>query len=98
MSELSTKVRHALRAVGDLEIVRLDNPEFEVDTSVGVMRVAPRNGAIMCRFMEPQRARRKVLCNVFTGKWNHFQMPHEPLTEFIAGFEQSLECLKGGAA
>lgn len=41
MKSLATKVRMALRSIGVTEIIRLDHPEYEVETEVGMLRVAP---------------------------------------------------------
>jgi len=68
----------------------LDHPEYEVETEVGMLRVAPGNGKITCQFSEPDVARQKVLCNPHTGKWNHFQLQNESSEEFVGEFKKAL--------
>lgn len=91
-------VRNALRSLGAIEFVSLETTTYEVETSVGILRVVPHNGVIRCRFSDPVSARKKVLCKRISGRWDHYRLPNETMKEFVADFERSLMYLKGASA
>lgn len=98
MKGFQKAVRNALRSLGAIEYVSLETTTYEVETSVGILRVVPHNGVIRCRFSDPVSARKKVLCKRRTGRWDHYKHPNETTQEFVADFERSLMYLKGDAA
>lgn len=88
-------VRTALRGLGAIEI---KPAQFTVETSVGDLLVAPCNGWVRCQFVEPTRARTKVLCNPHSGRWHLLRQSNETYQEFVADIERSLRNLMVGIA
>lgn len=90
-------IRAALRTVGAIEVVSIKTLSYEIETSVGTLRIVPGNGVIRCRFEDAVSARKKVLCKRRSGRWDHFQHPNESMKEFVDDFGLSLMYLKTGA-
>jgi hypothetical protein len=69
--------------------------ECRLDTTLGALSVCWVDTWLACRFEEPERARRSVGCNPYSGKWNFHGASNE---ESFAAFTREIRRLLVGTS
>lgn len=88
-AKLRKRAHDLLTSLGAEQTEETSWPEYRMETPFGLWKVYVFEDWIATRFDDPNKAKTRIRCNPFSGKWNFLGFDLE-LDEFLDNFEREV--------